>query len=182
MGAGEGEAADADARRAAYLCPGPDDAPLLAATNAAAQEQVDARIASGRCPPPCAVAEDTEDVAPTTDASAAELLAARTAAATELSPEELVTVVLADVKGELGPSILDDDTLRARLGGQGWGALAPTVMSSTGPVAAYLQLRLAPVLVDLPQAPGAGGARERDRWSNQALRIPGVEGLSLIHI
>ncbi len=179
---GEGEAADADMRRVAYLCPqaGPGDAQLRARADTAAQAQVDARIATGRCTAPCQPPRSLQDQA-LEDAIAgasqpSDWVRISDRFRVEIPPAAIVDALVADLRGELGSTVIDDDTVRAWVGDQTWSDLAPTVMSSDGSVAAYVQLRLAGIVDGLPQAPGAGATRELDRWTEQAARVPGAQG------
>jgi len=180
--AGEGEAADLDMRRVIALCGSdqPGDSELAASADAAAQALVDARIESGRCPPPCTPAEPQQTLAPALKAAqaaspraVAELAAEQ---ARELPADVVVELLEAEARGELGVALLGDDTLRGWVGAKSWSDLAPAVMSAPGPVAAYAQLRLSSVVRDMPRAQGALGTRELDRWAQQALRIPDVAG------
>jgi len=178
----EGEAADLDMRRVRLICGSdePGDAALAAEADAAAQALVDARIESGRCPEPCETPDSAEGLEPALESArgrspraVAELVARQQR---QLPPALLVEQLQAEAQGRLGLALLEDDTVRAWVGGQSWSDLAPAVMSAAGPVAAYAQLRLAPVLSDMPRAPGRAGDRELDRWTEQALRIPDVSG------
>lgn len=177
----EGEAADLDMRRVRLVCGAgsPDDSALAATADAAAQAQVDARVASGLCEPPCDPPSETPSLEPDLQAARARspIAVARLAVAQrrQLPAELIIELLLAEARGELGVPLLEDDTVRGWVGAQAWSDLAPSVMSSTGPVAAYTQLRLAPVLADMPRAPGRAGDQELDRWTEQALRIPDVE-------
>lgn len=179
----EGEAADLDMRRVLALCgaadPGDDE--LAATADAAAQALVDARIESGRCPPPCTAPQQQHEVlAPALEAArasspraVAELAAKQDR---ELPAEVVVELLEAEARGALGIALLGEDTLRGWVGAKTWSDLAPAVMSAPGPVAAYAQLRLSSVVHDMPRAEGRSGARELDRWAEQALRIPNVAG------
>lgn len=179
--AGEGEAADLDMRRVKVMCgaDSPDDSALAAEADAAAQAQVDARIASGLCEPPCEPPVETPSLEPELEAARAQSPVAVATLAVQqgrqLPAELIVDLLQAEARGELGLSLLEDDTIRGWIGAQSWSDLAPAVMSATGPVAAYTQLRLAPVLSDMPRAPGRAGDQELDRWTEQALRIPDVD-------
>ncbi len=179
--AGEGEAADLDMRRVQLMCraDSPDDAALAAEADDAAQAQVDARVASGLCEPPCAPPVEPPSLEPELEAARARspvtvaTLAARQGR--QLPAELIVDLLQAEARGELGIPLLEDDTIRGWIGAQVWSDLAPAVMSETGPVAAYTQLRLASVLSDMPRAPGRAGEQELDRWIEQALRLPDVD-------
>jgi hypothetical protein len=179
--AAEGEAADLDMRRVRLMCGAgsPDDEALAAEADAAAQAQVDARVEAGLCPLPCKPPSETPSLAPDLDAARAKSpVAVATLAvmdARQLPAEVIVELLQTESRGELGISLLEDDTIRGWIGAQSWSDLAPAVMSATGPVAAYTQLRLASVLSDMPRAPGRAGDRELDRWTEQALRIPDVD-------
>ncbi|MGH1343266.1 MAG: hypothetical protein ACRBN8_17030 [Nannocystales bacterium] len=178
----EGEAADLDMRRVLALCGSeePGDAELAASADTAAQLLVDARIESGSCPPPCTAAERHEALAPALKAArASSPRAVAELAATlgrELPAEVVVELLEAEARGALGVALLQDDTVRDWVGAKSWSDLAPTVMSAPGPLAAYAQLRLSSVVGDMPQAEGRSGTRERDRWAEQALRVPDVAG------
>ncbi len=178
----EGEAADLDMRRVMALCNGgqPGDAELAAAADASAQALVNARIESGRCPLPCTPQQRRDALAPALEAARASSAraVARLAAeqARELPADVVVELLQAEARGALGVALLADDTLRDWVGAKTWSDLAPSVMSAPGPVAAYAQLRLSSVVRDMPRAQGPTGARELDRWAEQALRIPDVAG------
>lgn len=179
--AGEGVAADLDMRRVLMMCgPSPQDQALAARADAAAQALVDARIATGSCTPPCAASPEAVSLAPALEEARARspLAVAQLAAEQQrqLPAEVVVELLQAEARGQLGLALLEDDTVRGWIGDQGWSDLAPAVMSAPGPVAAYAQLRLAPVLADMPRAPGRSGQQELDRWTEQALRIPDVAG------
>lgn len=180
--AGEGEAADADVRRMAYLCPdvAAKQPQLVAEADAAAQALVDARIETSRCPVPCEAPQSASTALEDRleeSARVSTVALAKTSAeiGAQLAPKALIATLLADARGELAPTLLDDDTVRKWVGDQTWADLAPGIMTQEGPSAAYLQLRLAPVLDDLPRAPGAAGVQEIDRWISQAVRVPGVQ-------
>ncbi len=185
--ADEGVAADADMRRVALICPHDAalDASLAARADAAAQAHVQARVASGQCPPPCTpgrasrASRDSRDLAGGLEAArrtSPEAVASHAAeVGRELPAEVIVELLEAEARGDLGLSLLSDDAVRGWVGGQSWSDLAATVMSASGPVAAYVQLRLSSVVVDIPLAPGAASARELDRWAEQAQRIPDAQ-------
>lgn len=179
--AGEGEAADLDMRRVRLVCGGSSagDAALAAEADAAAAAQVEARVASGTCTPPCEPPSHTPTLEADLRAARADSpVAVATLAAKQrrqLPPQVIVELLEAEARGALGLWLLEDDTLRGWVGAQRWPDLAAAVMSASGPVAAYTQLRLAPVLGDMPRAPGRAGEQELDRWTEQALRIPNVE-------
>lgn len=178
----EGEAADLDMRRVLALCGSatPGDTELAALADAAAQDLVDARVESGVCPAPCTASEKRDALAPALKAArasspraVAELAAQQQR---ELPAEVVVELLEAEARGALGFALLGEDTVRGWVGAKSWPDLAPAVMSAPGPVAAYAQLRLSNVVPDMPRAQGREGARERDRWAEQALRIPDVAG------
>lgn len=183
--AGEGEAADLDMRRVRTACgdTDPGDAALAAEADAAAQALVDRRVEGGLCPPPCTSPEEAESAATLQPAleralatSPAAVAALATAQGRSLPPDAIVSLLEAEARGGLGLALLGDDDLRSWVGAQSWADLAPSVMSASGPVAAYAQLRLASVLPDMPRASNRAAAREMDRWAEQALRIPDVVG------
>src|SRR5690606_7701135 len=88
-------------------------------------------------------------------------------------PQAILDFVLAAGRGEHGIDLLPDHQLRAELAGVTWSELAPLVMARSEPEQAYLQLRLAPVLPDVPQTPAPRrGVSEANLWIATALEWP----------
>lgn len=94
----------------------------------------------------------------------------------QVPPTELAEILVAEARGELGDAPLLDEGVAMLVGAQTWTDLAPTVMSLTQPRAAWVQLRLAPVVQEMPVAPAPRiGPDQHDRWSDRVEQIDGVQ-------
>ncbi|MCA9655766.1 MAG: hypothetical protein H6712_08240 [Myxococcales bacterium] len=186
---GAGLAAEQDLRRVESACGQPTEVAavaeleqLRAQVDAAAQAQVDARVERATCGDGCdetrAVAHGLRDAI---DRARAEGPAAlRRAAArlrVELPPQDVVAILSADLRGEAGDAIITDDEVRAMVGEQHWPALAPAAMSQPSELAAYLQLRLAAVMPDVPVTQRSRtGPGESDVWLATVVETAGDHG------
>ena len=191
---GAGKAAAADLHRLDRGCAAPTDPTARAkrqaiadATDRAQQAQVRGRIARSRCHGSGGLPEDPECHEPDVAERRAALHEALEAAekrgpaalrevaaklAVSLSPAQVVALLTADLTGELGATLVNDDEVRAWVGAQTWSDLAPVVMSQPESVAAYAQLRLS-MVTDAPQAARPRhGASESDKWALKVLEDP----------
>jgi hypothetical protein len=185
---GEALAAEEDLLLARRICHATrpttalEDDALAHAIDQAAGEQVRARSAT-TCPPSgCDAAPDSDPAA----AVAAALDQARTegpralrSAAdrlqTQLDPGDIVALLLAEAKGELGLDLLPDHEVRGWVGSQRWSELASVITSHRAAETAWLQLRLSAVIDDVPKPPSARvGPTIRERWADRALELSGA--------
>ncbi len=190
-GDGAGLAAEQDLDRVHSLCGTPKDAGqaadiarLRARIDRVAQAEVDARVARTECTHDCV----SVDATAAADDLAAELDEARhrgpvglrevsQRGGLQLSASDLITVLSADLEAQAGLEILTDDQVRTMVGEQSWSDLAPSVMTQTDAVAAYLQLRLAAVMPDVPVVlRSRTGPGELDVWLAKALEVTDDHG------
>ncbi len=179
VGEGAGLAAERDLARADDLCGAPADeaerarlGQLLAAVDRAAQVEVDARVALGECDADCESSLDrsAEWLAAARAEGPAALRRYAAHARVEVSPEDVVLILSADLRGEAGEALLRDDEVRQLVGEQRWSTLAPAVMSQDPQIASYLQLRLASVVSDVPVTlRSRTGPGELDLWLAHSL-------------
>lgn len=183
---GSGLAAEQDLDRAQRVCGVPTDAAaaaelrsIEAAVDKAAQAEVDARVGRSVCTDNCVEVSEgaAESPAPKALADArqqgpAALRAAARAHQLSLPPEDVVAILSADLRGEAGSALITDDEVRVLVGEQGWSMLAPSTMSQPGVVAAYVQLRLAAVMPDVPvKLRSRTGPGQLDLWLAQSLEV-----------
>lgn len=183
---GAGLAAELDLGRAQRLCGTPSDPAdaaelhaLEARVDASARVEVDARVARSQCTEGC----DENDERAMSVARQQGLDRARAAGPaslrreavhqrTALVPADLVAILVADLNGKAGESLLTDDEVRGFVGEQTWSDLAPVVMSEAPEVGAYLQLRLAGVMADVPVVlRSRTGPGELDVWLARAVEV-----------
>lgn len=164
---GEGRAAETFLRRSVQLCPEPSAAEatrravLARLVDTVANQEVAAEIR--RNAPPVAEEPAIGEVE------------------RRWSVEEIVASVLAEGRGELELDLLPTHVLRRRIAERTWSDFAPIVMATSESEQAYLQLRLAPVLASMPQAPAPfRGPREADIWVAKALELPGARTWRLL--
>ncbi|MEX1362333.1 MAG: hypothetical protein AB1Z98_04360 [Nannocystaceae bacterium] len=185
---GAGLAAEQDLERSHRACGEPTDAAAVAQlevlqrrVDEAAQAQVDARVARSRCTDAC---DDQPDGAlhrarrDALEQARAEGPAALRRAAVylrvELPPDDVVTILAADLRGQAGAALITDDEVRSMVGGMRWPALAPAVMTQPTEVSAYVQLRLAAVMSDVPVTlRSRTGPGELDLWLATAVETTG---------
>mgnify|MGYP002619756582 CR=1 FL=1 len=188
---GEALAAEEDLFVVRRLCPADDrtavalgDDALARAIDEAAHAQVRRRSQAARCPAEgCEQAPDSEreaTIAATLERARAEgPRALRRAAArhrARLSPEDIVGLLLAEAKGELGLELLPDHEVRAWTAGARWPAFSSVVMARSPPEEAWLQLRLQVALDDMPVPPSPrAGPSLRTKWADRALELPGAQ-------
>jgi len=176
--AGAGAAAGRDLDRATTLCGEPTDArsqrrlaQSKARATAAQQAEVDARVALSVLPAET-MPELPDPARALADAASAGPVAIRSVAsryALTLSPEQVVTLLVADLSGSLSTAVIEDDEVRRWVGDSQWSDFAPRVMSLPQGSAAYLRLRLGAVLDDMPVGPNQRlGPGERAVWVARA--------------
>jgi hypothetical protein len=185
---GEALAAEEDLARVRQLCARGsvaarrDDA-LARAIDVAARAQVRDRAQRTRCPPAgCEAAPDPDPaatvVAALERARAQGARALRAEAArlrAQLEPSDIVTLLLAEARGDLDFDLLPDHEVRRWVGGQRWADLASTIGSRDAVEVAWLQLRLSAVLDDVPMPTVGAGPTMRDRWADRALELRGAQ-------
>ncbi|MEM7159226.1 MAG: hypothetical protein AAF799_40690 [Myxococcota bacterium] len=192
---GAGLAAERDLERRTAVCGEPAgvaEAAELSAletkVHAAAQARIDARIEAGQCGDECdeAQLEQAREhraaaLADAREAGPAALRRAATRQRVQLAPEEIVAIVLADLSGKAGDTLVTDDEVRAWVGEQSWAMLAPAVMTQAPEVAAYLQLRLAAVVDDVPVTlRSRTGPGELDVWLAQSMEMNGDDAWRIL--
>lgn len=185
LGADEGVAADLDVRRARMTCPqSPPPEELAKAAKANAVALIARRSGRAACPDDdCSPKRDADRRAEldallleAAAAGPAQLHAQARSLGAQLPPAQLAVVLLAELRGELGALLLPDDEVRRLVGDQSWSALAPVVMSAPPLEAAYLQLRLAP-LVEVPVGPKTRTSTDpAERWVDRAVEVEGARG------
>lgn len=191
LGLGDALAAEQDLRRAERACPGErglgqeaEHARLARAIDENADAQVRARARVAQCKrPDCSEFDERRRIADIEQtlrvAHDGPLAALRETAAllnAQVPAQAVVRLLDAELRGRLGPWILSDDELRRLVGDQGWGAFAPIVAGLGEPEAAWVQLRLAPVVSDLPIPPSPrGGPAIDDKWVDQAQLAPDIQ-------
>ncbi|MBX7081165.1 MAG: hypothetical protein K1X88_18335 [Nannocystaceae bacterium] len=176
---GEGDAALDDLDRSWQLC-GRDDAALRTTATAAAREQLRTRIASAL---PC---EDCDEGPARADASAFEAVRDRARAdgpqalrawaaahRAELPPADVVALLLAELRGEAGEALLEDDELRRWLGETAPSAFVELLATGNPLEGAYVRLRLERVLGRSPDG-GVASPSQRALWADRAAMIPGA--------
>lgn len=193
--AGAGRAAHLDLSRAAAACGEPSDPRQVQrldatrdAADAAQRLEVQADIVATQCRTDPSAAPCDTGVAPPSSAAAEALVTAaaaglpalRQAAAlhqASLTPEQVVALLVADMRAELGNAIIGDDEVRRWVGSSRWSDFAPLVMSQERGESAYLQLRLSAVMPDLPTDPDArGGPGQKTVWLAQSTDTAGDLG------
>jgi hypothetical protein len=181
---GEALAAEEDLARVRAACGVPRDArarredrALARAIDAGADAQVRDRVAQNRCVgADCTgrsgerrAAERTTLLAAAREQGPAATRRASARLGASLPAEETIDLLLADLRGELGEAVLLDDEIRTWVGGAGWESLSSLVVSRHPAEAAYLQLRLAGIVADMPIAPAPSrGPTQLDRWADRA--------------
>lgn len=189
---GQGLAAEDTLERAKQTCgPVPNEVVRLDVMaldqeiDRVADAQVRTRVAQTRCPSPdCAevpvaerIAAHERALAEAAKAGPAALWKESQRQQASVSPEQLVEILLAELRGELGEAPLLDGDVALLVGEQPWSELAPAVMSRSPAEAAWLQLRLAPVVIDMPIAPAPRtGADQHDRWADRAQTLDRAQG------
>jgi hypothetical protein len=160
------------------------DEELARAIDEAAHAQVRQRTVSARCPaegcepPPeadrVAIIDAAIDRAREEGPSALRHLAARLKI--QLDPEDVVALLLAEARGEIGLELLPDHEVRAWIAGARWSELSSAVTARNPAETAWLQLRLGAVLDDMPvPASPSVGPSLRDKWADRALELPGAQ-------
>lgn len=172
----EGAAALDDLDMVVRLC-GRDDAGL----RRRASTQLTARLERARRPPVCT--GDCTAPTPTTtlepaiaaarDEGAAALRALAMRERIVLPADDVLALLLADVRGGAGARLVDDDELRAWLGDVEPEALAPAVRALPVPEGSYARLRLERVLGRSPDG-GPATPSQRALWLDRASVIEGV--------
>lgn len=188
--AGEGLAAEHSLEVRANACPAiAGEEGLYGRIDAAARREVDARIDGTRCPLPGCVEARTADriaaieraLAEAAEAGPAELRAVARRHRAEVDAEGVAAILLAELHAPVGQALLGDDELVRLIGSKRWGDLAPVVASKGEAEAAYLQLRLAEVVRDLPVTPSPlRAAGQREQWFTYALEGSGASAWRLL--
>lgn len=179
---GAGLAAEHDLERARSLCGEPADAAeaaalrrLAASIDASAQAEVDERVARSRCTEGCAGEGEGAGAEALGEARAQGLAALRRYAheqELELPADDVVALLVAELRGAAGEALVTDDEVRGWVGEQSWSALAPVVMSQPPELASYVQLRLAAVMSDVPVVlRSRTGPGELDVWLARAVEV-----------
>jgi predicted transcriptional regulator len=185
----EGLMAEEDLSLALALCPERprttmlEDEALAGAIDAVADAQVKLRVRETRCPRAgCESAPDLDRAATiaaalvkarTEGPSAVRRVAARWR--TQLEPEDVVILLLAEARGELGLDLLPDHEVRRWVGDQRWLDFASSVTSRRPAESAWLHLRLSAVLDDVPMPSARAGPTMRDRWADRSLELVGAQ-------
>ncbi len=185
-GEGAGLAAERDLGRAQRLCGPPTDPAeastlraLEAAVDHSAQTEVDAKIARSRCTDDCDELDGParrktrqEGLERARAVGPAALRGEARRQGVELAPPDVVALLVAELHGQAGESLVTDDEVRARVGEQRWSDLAPAVMSEAPEIGSYLQLRLAAVMPDVPvMLRSRTGPGELDIWLARAVEV-----------
>lgn len=173
---GEGEAALDDLDAVRTLC-GTDDGVLRRGAEARLSATLRARAARTSCGLDCGRAAPGIDLAAALDAARAESPAAlRRLAARErlvLPHDDVLALLLADVRGHAGAVLVDDDELRGWLGDAAAEAFVAGVRGLPVPEGAYVRLRLERVLGRSPDG-GAATPSQRALWLDRASVIEGA--------
>lgn len=192
---GSGLAAEQDLERSRRACGEPTDAAAVAElevlqrrVDQAAQAQVDARVARSRCIDACddepddalqRARRDALDQARTEGPAALRRVAAQLRV--ELPPGDVVAILAADLRGLAGAALITDDEVRSMVGGMRWPVLAPVVMTQPTEVSAYVQLRLAAVMSDVPVTlRSRTGPGELDLWLATAVETTGDDAWRIL--
>lgn len=173
---GEGLAAHEDMRRVKKLCGGADenqrrdDDRLVKKIIAVASQQVRDRHRRHAQTPNADAREDAIDraLSRARERGPRELRATAARLQVELAPADVLGLLMADLDGELGLSLLSVDELRAWVGNQGWNAFADEVAALARGEAAYARLQLGRVLL-VPPAGEAGPEESRAALVMRAL-------------
>lgn len=176
---GEGDAALDDLDRVRAACGEQESRPRRAAT-AIAAAQVDARVQASLPCRDCDVGTDRDlerdDAAAMARATEQGPLSLRRLAAEhgrELPAATIVELLLADIRGELGFALVDDDELRGWIGELPDDAFVPLLTTRSAPEAAWLRLQLERVLGRSPDG-GAVSSAQRMLWADRAAMIDGI--------
>lgn len=161
---GDAIAADHDMRRVEVLCGEPNELTLREAdarTWQAISEQANAQARAQRM-----LTMAPEDLEPTQASKSSSLptapLELRRIARDErrsLTPADVVALLVAEARGQLGLELVDVEELRALVGYAEWSTFAPFVSKLPDPEAAYVRARLAA----LWSVPGAETTAQREQ-------------------
>ncbi len=182
----EGVAADRDLRRARLLCGAPiepEEVALEARVLAIAGPMAEAQVRAMRALPRCEEGGCGEE--PRSSGEGALRSALRVAAArgpvalraeaarreASLEPAEVLSLLEAELRGQLGAGLMDDGELRARVGDRAWAELAAAAVDVAPGARDYALLRLSYV-----RRPDEDLASARERWVRDGLRALGGPG------
>jgi len=176
---GDGDAALDDYERTQALCRRAPPRAAIDRARSLAREQRDARVDRTRCKTEdCAATRASARVQEVAKALAdartpvdLRRVAARWAAA--LEPAQVVSLLLADARGQAGPDLVDDDELRAWIGEADVESFRAGVQALAPAEGAYARLRLERIFGAPPDG-GPSGATQRLLWLDRALVMDGV--------
>jgi len=175
VGLGEGGAALDDLEARGKLCGRPD-----ARTERRAGDELRRDLARRHdapiCGPDCERTEAAESIAAidrarTTGPAALRELAARERST--LAADDVLDLLLADLRGEAGARLVDDDELAGWIGDADLATFVPRLRAAPAPDSAYLRLRLERVLGRI-EGGGAASPSQRMLWLDRAMVVEGA--------
>jgi hypothetical protein len=176
---GDGEAALDDLERVQALCGRAPARAAIVRAQDTAKTQVAARVAQSKCDDARCVSARAHERSAAIEGQLAhagsprELRRTAARLSASLAPEQVVQLVLADARGELGSAFVDDDEVRSWIGATPGDALRERLSALPSGEQALARLRLERVLGPGEGAPSAS-TTQRLVWLDRALVMHGA--------